>query len=40
MCEDDKYEQEKFQQSNQYLLDNTLSDQQDTDHQVYSLIYN
>jgi hypothetical protein len=31
MCADDKYEQEKFQQWNQHLLDNTSFDQQDTD---------
>ncbi|CAF2661739.1 unnamed protein product [Rotaria sp. Silwood2] len=33
MCEDDKYEQDKFQQSNQYLLNNTSIDQQDTDYE-------
>lgn len=31
MCEDDKYEQDKFQQWNQYLTENRLADQQDTD---------
>jgi hypothetical protein len=36
MCEDDKYEQEKFQQWNQYLLDNTSIDQQDTDYETDS----
>jgi len=36
MCEDDKYEQNKFQQLNQYLLDNTSIDQQDTDYQTDS----
>ncbi|CAF0738253.1 unnamed protein product [Rotaria sordida] len=30
MCKDDKYEQEKFQQSNNYLLNNISIDQQDT----------
>ncbi|CAF1033210.1 unnamed protein product [Rotaria magnacalcarata] len=32
MCEDDKYEQEKFQQWNQYLLKNTSIGQQDIDY--------
>ncbi|CAF4945696.1 unnamed protein product, partial [Rotaria sp. Silwood1] len=36
MCEDDKYEQEKFQQSNQYLLNNITTDQQDTDYETDS----
>jgi len=36
MCEDDKYEQDKFQQWNQYLLDNTSIDQQDTDFETDS----
>jgi hypothetical protein len=31
MCEDDKYEQDKFQQWNQYLFDNTSIEEQDTD---------
>ncbi|CAF1144378.1 unnamed protein product [Rotaria sordida] len=34
MCEDDKYEQEIFKQSNQYLLDNISIDQQDTDSDI------
>jgi hypothetical protein len=36
MCEDDKYEQDKFQQWNQHLLDNTSIDQQDTDFETDS----
>jgi hypothetical protein len=31
MCEDDKYEQDKFQKWNQHLADNTMIDEQDTD---------
>jgi hypothetical protein len=31
MCEDDKYEQDKFQKWNQHLTDNTTVDEQDTD---------
>jgi len=36
MCEDDKYEQEKFQQWNHYLINNTSIDQQDTDYETDS----
>jgi hypothetical protein len=36
MCEDDKYEQEKFQQWNQYLTENSSIDQQETDEETDS----
>ncbi len=36
MCEDDKYEQDKFQEWNQYLLNNPSIDQQDTDFETDS----
>ena len=36
MCEEDKYEQEKFQQWNQHLTDNISMDEQDTDYQTDS----
>jgi hypothetical protein len=36
MCEDDKYEQDKFQQWNQYLINNKSIDQQDTDYETDS----
>jgi hypothetical protein len=36
MCEDDKYEQDKFQQWNQYVTDNLSIDQQETDEETDS----
>ncbi|CAF1539178.1 unnamed protein product, partial [Adineta steineri] len=36
MCEDDKYEQEKFQQWNQYVLENVSIDEQDTEYETDS----
>ena len=34
MCEDDKYEQEKFQQWNQHLIENSSMNQQETDEET------
>ncbi|CAF1387732.1 unnamed protein product [Adineta steineri] len=36
MCEDDKYEEEKFQQWNQYVLENISIDEQDTEYETDS----